>query len=70
MPYAGRNASSQFLTEDTMAGTHVESGRWHRGAQRAQREGTPYTRFLVSIDRMLYVASAALAGCVLTILLL
>ena len=53
-----------------MLGTyHVPSGRWHRGAQRLRREGTPYLRFLLSLDRMLYVASAALAACVLTILL-
>jgi hypothetical protein len=48
---------------------HVESDRWQRGAQRAHRDGTPYTRFLLNVDRMLYVASAALAACVLTILL-
>lgn len=53
-----------------MFGTyHVESGRWNRGAQRAHRDGTPHTRFLTSLDRMLYVATAALAACVLTILL-
>ena len=53
-----------------MLGTyHVPSGRWHRGAQRLRREGTPYLNFLLSLDRMLYVASAAFAACVLTILL-
>jgi hypothetical protein len=70
MSYAGSNASSRFLTEETMFGTfHVESGRWQRGAQRAQRDGTPYNRFLLSVDHMLYIASAAFAACVLTILL-
>ena len=53
-----------------MFGTyHVDSGRWHRGAQRTHRDGTPHTRFLMSLDRMLYVATAALAACVLTIIL-
>ncbi len=48
---------------------HAVSERWHRGASRAHRHGTPHSRFLLSLDRMLYVASAALAGCILTILL-
>ena len=50
--------------------SNIESGRWQRGATRTQRDGTPYNRFLLSLDRLLYLASAALGACVLTILLI
>jgi hypothetical protein len=53
-----------------MFGTyHVDSGRWHRGAQRTHRDGTPHSRFLLSVDRMFYIATAAFAASLLTILL-
>jgi hypothetical protein len=44
-------------------------GRRHRGAQ-AARHAEPMDTFLVSVDRMFYVASTVLAACLLAIALM
>jgi hypothetical protein len=59
--------------EETMFGTWDRFpsaiGRRHRDAQAARHAG-PMDTFLVSVDRMFYVASAALAACLLAIVLM
>ena len=47
-----------------------EVDRWHRAVDRAQRHQPQdrFSAFMVSIDRLLYVAVAALAVCLVLIL--
>ena len=47
----------------------VEAGRWQRAADRAQghQHQDPVSAFMVSVDRLLYFAAAALVICVVSI---
>jgi hypothetical protein len=57
--------------EETMFGTWdrfpAAAGRRHRDV--APRHGEPFDRFLVNVDRLIYLASAALAVCLIAIVM-
>jgi hypothetical protein len=49
----------------------VEVGRWHRAADEAQRHQPQdsFSAFMVGIDRLIYIAAAALVICVVSIVI-
>ena len=46
-----------------------QAARWGRHAERTRRGGDQLGKFLLSVDRMLFVASAAFVACVVAILI-
>ena len=56
-----------FWTYDRYQPT--QAARWGRQADRTRHGGDQLGKFLLSVDRMLFVATAAFAACVVAILL-
>ncbi|HEV7800986.1 MAG TPA: hypothetical protein VGP15_07900 [Burkholderiales bacterium] len=46
----------------------AHTGRWQRAAEHPRRAREPMSEFLSNVDVMLYVASAALAVCIVALL--
>jgi hypothetical protein len=47
----------------------VQAARWGRHADRSRHGGDPLAKLLLSVDRMLYIASAAFVACVVAIII-